>query len=304
MTRHLLHQSPIFQSPFILACVGFIYFLSGYLGLALAIPGTNVTPVWPPSGIALAATLLLGYRSLIPIFFASAILNFVVLKNLSPPNVAANLIACCGIGAGATLQAYVGAYFIHYFIVGKNYFNSMPSVLTFLAISTLSSLVNSTIGTFFISITGFIPWETFHIAWWTWWVGDTGGIFMFTPFILAWVKFYPDKWPFNKTLELLSIILAIGVTSWLSNLGYRPLTFLFTAWLVWAAIRFHMLGATLALFVTVVLIVFETVNGYGPFVSDSLNKSLLQLQLFILVVTTMILALAAELSGPKTKTNF
>ena len=42
--------------------VGVVYFAAGKLGLAFAIVHANATAVWPPTGIALAAMLLLGRR--------------------------------------------------------------------------------------------------------------------------------------------------------------------------------------------------------------------------------------------------
>ena len=38
------------------------YYVTGRLGLLLAIPPGYATPVWPPSGIALGAILIGGYQ--------------------------------------------------------------------------------------------------------------------------------------------------------------------------------------------------------------------------------------------------
>ena len=40
-----------------------VYVASAKLGLTLAFVAQQVTVVWPPTGIALAAVLLVGYRS-------------------------------------------------------------------------------------------------------------------------------------------------------------------------------------------------------------------------------------------------
>src|SRR5438876_8796272 len=39
-----------------------VYFLAARFGLALAFAHTSISPVWPPTGIALASTLIWGYR--------------------------------------------------------------------------------------------------------------------------------------------------------------------------------------------------------------------------------------------------
>jgi len=42
--------------------LAFVYFITGKLGLQFASLNQSVGAVWPPTGIALAAVLLLGYR--------------------------------------------------------------------------------------------------------------------------------------------------------------------------------------------------------------------------------------------------
>ncbi|HEY0408824.1 MAG TPA: MASE1 domain-containing protein, partial [Candidatus Dormibacteraeota bacterium] len=79
------------------------YYLSARLGLLLSFHNTNVTPVWPPSGIAVAALLLLG-RRVWPALTLGAL-----LANLStglPPAVAA------GIAAGNTLEYLLAAHLL------------------------------------------------------------------------------------------------------------------------------------------------------------------------------------------------
>lgn len=44
------------------AILAAVYFVAGKLGLMLAFVHASATAVWPPTGIALAAFLLLGYR--------------------------------------------------------------------------------------------------------------------------------------------------------------------------------------------------------------------------------------------------
>src|SRR6059058_5763014 len=85
--------------------VGVVYFLAGKLGLAYAIVHANATPVWPPTGIALAAVLLLG-RGIWPAIFAG---------NLTT---AGSVLSSLGIAAGNTLEALVGAFLVERFAGG------------------------------------------------------------------------------------------------------------------------------------------------------------------------------------------
>jgi len=45
-----------------LTCVLAAYLLAGKIGLAVPFTSGNVSPFWPPAGVALAAVLLFGYR--------------------------------------------------------------------------------------------------------------------------------------------------------------------------------------------------------------------------------------------------
>ena len=59
-----------------------VYFVAAKLSLLLAIPPGYATAVWPPSGIALAATLLLGNRLWPGVWLGAALVNYTV--NSSP----------------------------------------------------------------------------------------------------------------------------------------------------------------------------------------------------------------------------
>src|SRR6188474_2829498 len=80
----------------LLGGVAAAYFLAAELGLSLASVHTNVSPVWPPTGIAIAAVLLLGNR------VWPGILLGALLANLLTPVPAA---ASAAIAVGNTLEA-------------------------------------------------------------------------------------------------------------------------------------------------------------------------------------------------------
>src|ERR1051326_464129 len=55
--------------------VAVVYFAGAELGLSLASLHQNVTPVWPPTGIAIAAVLIFGPRVLPGIFLGALVAN-------------------------------------------------------------------------------------------------------------------------------------------------------------------------------------------------------------------------------------
>src|SRR5438552_7092972 len=73
--------SPILKDVGLFIALAAIYFVAGKLGLRLAFVHVSATTVWPPTGIALAAFLLLGLR-VWPAIFAGAF--FVNLTTAGP----------------------------------------------------------------------------------------------------------------------------------------------------------------------------------------------------------------------------
>src|SRR6516162_11578247 len=74
------------------------YFVAGSLGQSLAIPPGNVTLVWPPSGIALAALLLGGDRLWPAIWLGALLVNIRTLFDPERrPSLAASLTAAAAI---------------------------------------------------------------------------------------------------------------------------------------------------------------------------------------------------------------
>src|SRR6266487_4677297 len=97
MKRHLL----ILGGNLVLAAV---YFLSGQYGLSLASVNPSATPIWPPSGLALAGVMLLGYRDWPGIFAGAFLLNLAT---------AGTLFTSLGIALGNTLEAVTGGWLLH-----------------------------------------------------------------------------------------------------------------------------------------------------------------------------------------------
>ena len=57
----------------VLAALTVVYFAAGKLGLSLAFVNSSTSPVWPATGIALAALLVLGYRAWPAVFLGASV---------------------------------------------------------------------------------------------------------------------------------------------------------------------------------------------------------------------------------------
>lgn len=290
----------VFANLFLL----FLYIFAGELGLYATVPGTNVSPLWAPAGVALAGVLVCGYRMTPAIFLGSFWINFNSLPALYQEfGLMQIAFVSCIIGIGAALQAAFGAFLIQYFIRLPGIFATARTVFAFLLFSAVSCLVSSNIAVITLALNKFIDWSDYAYVWWTWWAGDTAGIFVVTPFILVWR--HPPRTKFTlKTLTEIGLIgLAIAAVTWLDLMTPITLIYLFIPILVWATIRFHFYGATLTHLLVIIIIVLEAIHDSGLFTEKPLNETLLYLALYITFISGMILMLAAELDRKNSSIN-
>ncbi len=166
------------------------YYITGWLGLLLAIPPGYATVFWPASGIALAATYHFGYRILPGAFLGSALLNAV--QNFTGPVHLASVIIivnAVAIGMGATLQAFFGAFLIRRFIGYHNKLEQLSAIVRFMMIGgPVSCAIAGTIGIGTLLLTRTIPPDNAVFSWWTWYTGDVLGVLVFAPLIVLFLN--------------------------------------------------------------------------------------------------------------------
>lgn len=172
------------------------YFISGKLGLLLAIPPGYATAVWPPSGIALAGLLLFGYRAWPGIVLGSFLVNVGTSFDASTlTTILKTLAIAAGIGTGAALQALAGAWLIRRFVGYPNALDRERDIGWFFLLGgPVSCLVNSIAGVSTLWAHGIIPASSYFFSWWTWWVGDVIGVLIFTPLILIFTAAPRPAW--------------------------------------------------------------------------------------------------------------
>ncbi|HXH07942.1 MAG TPA: CHASE domain-containing protein [Vicinamibacterales bacterium] len=164
------------------------YYVVGRLGLLLAIHPGYATAVWPASGIALAGTLVFGYRVWPGTVLGSFFVN--VWTSFDPSSAASilhSIVLATSIGLGASLQAILGAFLVRRFVGYPTPLAAEHDVIKFLALGgPVACLVNSTIGVTSLLVAGVIDGTDYLFHWWTWWAGDTIGVITFAPLVLIW----------------------------------------------------------------------------------------------------------------------
>ncbi|HZN03382.1 MAG TPA: MASE1 domain-containing protein, partial [Candidatus Polarisedimenticolia bacterium] len=275
----------------------FFYYAAGRLGLALAYLHPSASPVWPPSGIALAALLVLGYQSWPTIFLGSFLVNVAT---------AGKVAMSLGIATGNTLEALFAAYLVNHYASGVKAFYRPEDFLRFGGLAALlSTAVSATLGFASLALGGAVRWDQVASVWTTWWLGDAVGILLVTPFLVLWAARPQTPWR-GRELEVILLMLCTASVGWVVfsdalplRSGSLPLGYLCILPLLWAALRFGQRTVATGVLVLSAVALWETVaalGGVGGAARAAVNERLLLLQLFLGSVSAMAVGVGAWVS--------
>ena len=269
-----------------------IYFLLAKVGLALASLHPSATPIWPPTGVAIAVLLLRGYRVWPAIFIAAFVAN---------ATTAGSIATSAAIAVGNTLEGVVACYLANIWSGGRKTFDSPTNVAKFALISVAAAAVAATIGVGTLTLAGFSQPQSFAAVWMTWWLGDLAGALVVTPVIVLWANSERASCRRDALLETAGIILAaiavglIAFSPLIEQTAYRdPLGFLAILPLLWAALRCGPRETATAALIISGFAVWGTMARGGPFAGATLNVSFMLLLMFVISITVPSLALSAD----------
>lgn len=284
------------------------YFGTAILGLLLAGPPGHASPVWPASGIALAAILLWDSRVWPGIWLGSFLVNLWAAYSATQaiPGFTGFAVAA-SIALGSTLQALLTAHLLQRWIGAGRLFMSGPSTLGFAAIVAVCCAVAATWGVTTLQLSTVMNLAAYIESWITWWLGDVIGVLVLTPAILTRKQLLPFKgspWRLTESVASLALLAAVTAIAFyheapLGSVAY-PLTFLPLPFLVWIACRTSPGGVALATIVVSAIVIVATGSGGGPFAREMSSQSLLLLQTYTGITTLMALTLAAAVTGQRT----
>ena len=192
--------------------VALCYYLAAIPGLWLAIPPGYATALWPPSGLALGATLVFGHRILPGVFLGSILANTLVADSSSTPLL--SLFISAGIGLASTLQAGLTASVIKRWVGYPSPLIRNHDIFGFyLLAGPIGCLTNASLSLGLLLLTGQISLDMFPRNWLTWWLGDTMGVFIFTPILLAFFGQPRPAWHFRRRVLALPLAASFCVMS-------------------------------------------------------------------------------------------
>jgi len=279
--------------------IGLTYFVLAKSGLALALIHPSASPIWPPTGFALAAIVLWGYRAWPAIFLGAMIANASTTGSIGP---------AISIATGNSLEALVGAVVINVWSNGRDTFSSPNTVAKFAVICVvLATPISATVGITTLVIAGYAEWANFVNIWLTWWLGDMIGALVVTPVVVLCAL--SDARAFRsteltKSAAVISLAVAVGFIAFnpLFKQSQHPdtLGFLAVLPLLWAALRRGPRDTAITSFILAGFSIWGTLSAAGPFAPASLNDSLLFVLVFLISVSVPSLALSADVAMRKT----
>ena len=287
-------QSRRFSGLALVGILGIIYFVVGKFGLMLASLHASASPVWPSAGIALAAILLLGYRVWPAIFVGAFLVNVTT---------AGNVPTSFAIAIGNTLEALAGAWLVNRFASGKNFCDRPQGVFKFALAAAISTIISPALGVTSLTLAGFANWTNYGSIWLTWWLGDATGDLVFAPLVLLWSVGSERHWNKKEAAEVGALLLllvllgSIVFGGWpeISSRNY-PIAFICGPIVIWTAFRFTQRETATGIFILSAIAVWGTLHGFGPFIRETENQSLLALQSWIAVLTITAMALSAGMA--------
>src|SRR3954447_25471011 len=247
-----------------MAIVFLAYVMAGKLGQATAnIRSNNLGPVWPAYGVALAALLLCGYRIWVAITAAA----FLVAYSSPVPHIAA-----AGQAAGATFAALTGAFLLRRIAKFDPSLSRLRDAISLIALGAFgSAMVSASIGVSVLYASHVQVYFGLHSAWLIYWLGDATGVLLVTPLVLALPTLLGIR-PRVHIAEFAALLLLLTAACFvifgdlpLIPIRLHVLAFAVLPFVMWAAIRFGVIGTTLSAFLVATIATVQTAFGSGPF---------------------------------------
>jgi diguanylate cyclase (GGDEF)-like protein len=263
-----------------------VYTTAGKFGLHWGILNPSASPIWAPTGIALAAFILYGGQVWPAIFLGAFLYNYTT---------AGSLVTSLGVALGNTLESAAGATLVRRWANGARAFEGGRDVVRFVVLAgILATAISPTVGVTTLALGGYVKWTDYAAVWLTWWLGDAAGALLVAPPLILWGLRSRVRWASVRMVEIVALFTALILLAALAfgPLGGPSLGFLCVPVLIWSAMRFGPRLTASAVAVVSVVGVIQTVSTLATLDPGERNKQLLLLQVFMAVIAITILVLA------------
>ena len=272
-----------------------LYYLGGLLGKETAFPSYSGSLVWPPSGIALAAILLFGYRYWPGIALGAILFSFVDGMPVG--------YLMFGTVLGNTVGAVTCAYLLERFTKFDNAMERTRDGVGFILLACgLGTSVNALFNAVSLVYDQQLGEEALFPHWLSWWVPNALAVLVITPVLITWGTPMVVRLTFWRASEaalcgagLIGATLISFNTWFVYGIGEYTLAYLPYPFLAWSALRFGPRGAATGTLLVAALAIYSLLQKRGPFVMGSEANSLQLIGGYIgmVAVSNLLLATAA-----------
>jgi PAS domain S-box-containing protein len=267
-----------------------LYIGTAKLGIELSVAHGVVTPVWAPSGIALAALVLFG-----PQLWPAVAIGALVANATS----GASLPVAAFIAVGNTLEPLIGVALLR----AAAFNPRLGRIRDVFALVVLGAAVSTTVaatnGVTTLWVSGNLS-GSYGSEWFLWWSGDAMGILVVAPLLLFWLSTPLWKPARAELVEALALLCLITAVSWFVFLhGYWRYPHLLFPLLVWASFRFAQRGAVTGGFLVSVLAIEGAIEGTTPLGGRTATQVVQVAEGLLAAMILSLLLLGAALSERK-----
>ncbi|MCE6959381.1 MASE1 domain-containing protein [Cereibacter sphaeroides] len=279
--------------PLLLSLVVTGYILMGKLGLATAMPPAGTVIFWAPNAILLVGLLSTAPRRW-PVLLAGALVAEVAVDWPEMPlhwALAFGLVNC--------FEATLAAALLTRFSAGPVRLAGLGSFVRFVVLAPVFASGVAALGGALIIKLRFPDISYLHY-WRVFWLGDALGVLLVATALLVWLEpgrrfAWRDRFDRLEAAALAMGVATVSVIALMRESNLEHIYLLFPL-LLWAALRFRIEGATVAVGVTTGIALWAVAQGRGPFIDLSAIERVGALQLLIAVValSTFMLAFSAD----------
>jgi PAS domain S-box-containing protein len=269
------------------------YVTAAKFGFLFAFAAEQVTTVWAPTGISIAAVLLWG-RALWPAIWIGAL---VANAGADAPWWTAAIIA-----TGNMLEAVVAATLLRKAAGMDPTLQRVRDVVAFIVIGALlCTALSASVGVTTLCAAGVQSWSQFGELWTAWWIGDALGALVVAPVILTFAR--RGAWSRRERTIAVGLVGGVIIATQIvfgqlfgDALPYHPLEYVIFPFVVAGAVKGGPAVAALVVLGASAVAIWNTVHGAGPFAGAEINESLILLQAFMGVLAGTGLLLAAAIA--------
>jgi PAS domain S-box-containing protein len=278
-----------------------VYYILVRGGMLVTSQPATILPVWPISGIALAAILLIGRKAIPGLFIGNILTNIIVFNTYQITDLTTSIWMSALIAIGFIAEMLVGYSLLKRIPERIISFEKIKYVFAFVFSVLVMCLFDATVGVIASCLAGVSSWYHFPSSWFAWWLCNVSAILVAVPLILTFTKYFKSKWTIKRKLEiavLFLLIFFIAGTIFAEWLNVDPTfikPYLVLPPLLWAAFRFGQLETVIAISVTAGISIWQTMHGRGPFSGSDLQVAFVSSQMYVSIISVTILAMRAAI---------